>query len=141
MFDFSLANCTLIIFRLFSSCPCFEDSIHAQPELVTLTVAKLSSIVHIAHSFMIPVIKMFLMYNCVSGVPWGSPVFLAVPGSDFLSSSAGFFDSCFSSSSPFSYFLLHCSHNISWQRWNVSHSHLFPSHFCIHLHNDPAFYT
>ena len=53
-------------------------------ELGYLGVAKLSSIVLTAHSFMIPVIKTSLMHDCKCGIPWGSLVFLAVPGSTFF---------------------------------------------------------
>ena len=83
---------------------------------------------------MIPVIKMLLTYDCISGIPWGSSVFLAVPGSTFLSSSSGFFDFCLFSSSPFSFSLLHCSHNMSWQWCHAYHPHLsffIPTFICI----------
>ena len=139
--DFSRARFTLIIFRLFPSSPCVEDSIHAQTELGNLGVAELSSIMLITHSFVIPVVKALLTYNCVSGVPWHSSVFLAVPGSTFLSSSSGFFIlAC--SHHPHSHFsLLHCSDNTSWQKCHSYHPHLNPCHSCTHLHNDPAFHT
>ena len=37
---------------------------------------------------MIPVEEMSLMHDCECGIPWGSSVFLSVPGSIFLSSSS-----------------------------------------------------
>ena len=66
--DFSPATCTLIVFRLFSSSPCLEDSIYALTELGTLGAAELSSIMLITHSLVIQVVKMLLMYDCVSGI-------------------------------------------------------------------------
>ena len=140
--DFSRARCTLIIFRLFLSSPCFEDSIHARTELVTLGVAELSSIMLITHSFVIPVIKTLLRYNCISGVPWGSSVFLAVPGPTVFfhhpqdSLILAYFHH------PHSHFYhLHCSQYMSWQKYQSYHPHLNPCHSCTHLHNDPAFHT
>ena len=115
-----------------------EDSIDARTELSTLGLAELSSIVLIAHSFVIPVVK---TYDCISGVPWGSSVPLAVPGPTFLSSSLGVFDSCLFSSSSFPFLSFHCSHNMSWQKCHSYHPHLNPCHSCTHLHNDLAFHT
>ena len=46
----------ILTFLFFS---CFEDSIHAQTELQTLGVSKLSSIMLIAHSLVIPVMIQF----------------------------------------------------------------------------------
>ena len=56
------------------------------------------------------------MYDCIGGVPWGSSVFLGVPGPTFLSSSSGLFDSILFSPSPFSFYHLLCPRNMSWQR-------------------------
>ena len=113
----------------FSSFPCCEDSLHAQTEVVSLGVAKLSSIVLITQSLMIPVIKTSFIYDCVSRIPWGTSVFLAGPRSTSPSSSPGFFDTCLFSSYPFSYFYsLHSSHNTSWLKSHVLIStFVFPS--------------
>ena len=44
--------------------------------------------------------KTLLTYNCVSGVTWGSSVFVVIAGPTFLLKSSGFFDSCMFHSPP-----------------------------------------
>ena len=78
--DFSQANWILITFQLFSSCPCCEDTLHARTKLGSLGVAKLSSIMLITQSFVIPVVRTSLMHDCKCGIPWGS----SVPRSTFF---------------------------------------------------------